>query len=579
MSSHQEILTKYLAAFVTGLVEAGVQDVVISPGSRSTPLALLMAEHRELNVYIQVDERSASFFALGLAKASNRPVALLCTSGTAAANFYPAVIEADLSRVPLIVLTADRPHELRDVGAPQAMDQIHLYGHHVRWFFDMPLPEKELTTYAKTMATRAVMEAQKGKKGPVHLNFPFREPLIPNLSSYPFDDVKVKPISTTRLDLDNGTYEKIAQEVSQYERGLIVCGAIYHPGFSEAVIALAEKLNFPILADPLSQLRSQGGASDVIIDSYDAILKSEDVWPQLEPEIIIRFGQFPVSKPLSLFLRNYINIPHMVVDGGAGWRDPYHLGTEMIYADEELFCEKLAYQVEEKSSSHWLHTWQRLDGIAKEMIAKELEGIEELDEGKAVYIISKFLPETSTLFVGNSMPIRDVDTFFHKDDKGIQILANRGANGIDGVVSTALGVSVYNEPTYLLIGDLSFFHDQNGLLAAKQYGLNLKIIILNNDGGGIFSYLPQARQPKHFELLFGTPTGLKFEHIARLYDAQYKKVTNWDELTIALEQTREYHGLQIIEVPTNREQNLSNHRKIWDRISREINDFFFGDSK
>ncbi|WP_062109563.1 2-succinyl-5-enolpyruvyl-6-hydroxy-3-cyclohexene-1-carboxylic-acid synthase [Bacillus niameyensis] len=580
MNQHQEALTQYLAAFIVGLVQSGVRDVVISPGSRSTPLALLMAEHPDLQVYIEVDERSAGFFALGLAKATASPVALLCTSGTASANYFPAVVEADLSRIPLIVLTADRPHELRDVGAPQAINQLHLYGHHVRWFSEMALPDSGQTIYAKTTARRAVKEAMALKKGPVHLNFPLREPLIPNLNPVLFtNEEEPLTIESGHLSLSLDAIERLADQLKSFEKGIIVCGPIDQQNFPSAVLQLAERLGFPILADPLSQLRSVEDPNGHVIDSYDAILKSSDTVEYLEPDIVIRFGAMPVSKPLTLFMKKYNKAKHIIIDGGAGWRDPSQIASQMIYCDEVEFCEKVSILLEKRSMTSWLSIWKKIDQIAKETISNYMLLEDDLEEGKAVYEFSKCLPAKSTVFVGNSMPIRDVDTFFHKTDKNIHIMANRGANGIDGVVSTAMGVSVHKRPLFLVIGDLSFFHDMNGLLAAKLHKLNITIILLNNDGGGIFSYLPQAAEPKHFEILFGTPTGLDFEHAVRMYNGKYTKISDWDQYKLAISNATNHEGLNVIEVPTDRMQNLTSHQEMWKSISREINGYLQGVKK
>lgn len=579
MNLHQQALTEYLAAFITGLFQTGVRDVVISPGSRSTPLALLMVEHQEINTYIDIDERSAGFFALGLAKVSKSPVVLLCTSGTAAANYFPAVVEANLSRVPLLVLTADRPHELRDVGAPQAINQLHLYGHHVKWFAEMALPENsaEQITYSKMVARRAVKECKSPVPGPVHVNFPLREPLLPALEPYPFSEEQPDyEIIAGELALPQAALERIAREISQYQKGLIICGPMDQPSFSNAAIRLAEKLAFPILADPLSQLRLD---NSVIIDSYDAILKTDRVLAEFQPDFILRFGAMPVSKPLSLFMKKYRGIPHFIVDGQAGWRDPYHLGTKVIQMDETAFCQQLTNYVKKNENNEWLSQWQQVDQLAKTAIKAHMSQEAELEEGKVFYELFPRLPKDSTIFVGNSMPIRDVDTFFHKNNQGITVMANRGANGIDGVVSTALGASVYQQPLFLLIGDLSFFHDMNGLLAAKLYKLNMTIILVNNDGGGIFSYLPQAESKQHFEVLFGTPTGLDFQHAVEMYHGQYEKVTDWEHFSEAIKSAANYKGLNVIEIPTDRAKNLTSHRKMWEQVSREITTYLQGVEK
>ncbi|KYC84858.1 2-succinyl-5-enolpyruvyl-6-hydroxy-3-cyclohexene-1-carboxylic-acid synthase [Heyndrickxia sporothermodurans] len=582
--NHQETLTTYLASFIQELSNSGVRDVVISPGSRSTPLALLIAEHPTLKYHINIDERSAAFFALGIAKQTRKPVALLCTSGTAAANYFPAIVEAKLSRIPLIVLTADRPHELRDIGAPQAIDQIHLYGKHVKWFVEMALPEigEEMTYYARTTATRAISTSLQQPAGPVHLNFPIREPLLPRLDPSPFEELENRPAITVKQGdtlLESGEMKKISERLQRIEKGVIVCGVIDYPQFSTAVLALADALGYPIIADPLSQLRSGSFSEEYIIDSYDAILKEIVSDEMLYPDVIIRFGGMPVSKPLTKFMKRLAGTEQYMIEAGNSWRDPINAATQMIYCDETLFCEGLLKQLDEKRHSNWLEMWQNLNRIARNTIINEISDITELDEGKLVLELVKRLPQNSHLFVGNSMPIRDVDTFFHFNQQNIRVLANRGANGIDGVVSSALGASLYGEPLFLLIGDLSFFHDLNGLLAAKMHQLNITIIVINNNGGGIFSFLPQSNEPKHFEALFGTPTDIDFEYAVKMYSGRYSKVRNWDEFHHSMNEAITLKGLNVIEVPTNRNANVDIHRKMWKRVSAEIEQYVHGEKE
>ncbi|MGE7765958.1 2-succinyl-5-enolpyruvyl-6-hydroxy-3-cyclohexene-1-carboxylic-acid synthase [Peribacillus sp. NPDC096540] len=571
----RDALTAYAASFVDELAQNKMKHVVVSPGSRSTPLALLLVEHPDIEVHINVDERSAAFFALGLAKALKEPVGLLCTSGTAAANFYPAVIEAYYSRVPLIVLTADRPHELRDVGAPQAIDQIHLYGRQVKWFIEMALPEStdEMMRYARTIGARAVSTAATEPAGPVHLNFPLREPLIPNLEqAKEYRQNKMTPavmIENGALSLSDSQIEALATTLSQAKQGMIVCGELRHPKMKEAIVALAKKLAFPILADPLSQLRSGKHDKDGIIDTYDTFLRDEAAKEAFRPDVVLRFGSMPVSKPLLLFMKKQKQAITLVVDGGAGWREPAGLATNMIYCEEKDFCQRVCEQIPNATEKNWLGLWQTVNGATKNALSS-IRDEAELSEGKLFSLIQDMMPIESTLFVGNSMPIRDLDTFFLNNEKGIKTFANRGANGIDGVVSTALGVSTVSENTVLAIGDLSFFHDMNGLLAAKLQKQNITILLVNNDGGGIFSFLPQANDREHFETLFGTPHGLDFSHTAKLYGGKYSKVQNWNELRQVFTGSFEIQGLKIIEVPTERESNLQKHRNLWSFVSQEI---------
>lgn len=579
--NHQDALTAYIAAFVAELYSTGVTDVVVSPGSRSTPMAMVMAEHPELKVHIHVDERSAAFFALGIAKATNRPVAILCTSGTAAANYFPAIVEARYSRVPLIVLTADRPHELREVGAPQAIDQLHLYGKHVKWFAEMALPEDtdEMIRYARTVCARAAAIATAAPSGPVHLNFPFREPLIPRLDENLFQ-LSERPkgyvkVHNGDLAIEDGVFEEIAEKLKGKERGLIVCGNLTDDKFTDAVTQLSASLNYPILADPLSQLRSGLHSHENIIETYDTFLRNEDAKAFLKPDVVIRFGAMPISKALTIFLKENQTANQYVVDGGGGWRDPSSLSSDMIFCNEALFCEKLVSLSTKEASSAFIKNWRNLNELTKTTM-KQVRDITVLSEGRLFYQLTDILPEGATLFVGNSMPIRDLDSFFHNNGKNIRVMANRGANGIDGTVSTALGAALYSQSMYLVLGDLTFFHDLNGLIAAKLYNIDIHIILVNNNGGGIFSFLPQSEHPKNFELLFGTPLNIEFEHAVRMFNGNFTKIQNWDHFAVEMNQSVEQSGINVYEIVTNREKNRDEHREIWQSVSQEISNFVNG---
>ncbi|WP_113927221.1 2-succinyl-5-enolpyruvyl-6-hydroxy-3-cyclohexene-1-carboxylic-acid synthase [Bacillus sp. P14.5] len=569
---HQKSLTEYLSAFIEELHASGVKKVVISPGSRSTPLALLFAKHPNVEVFINIDERSAAFFALGMAKADNEPVAILCTSGTAAANYFPAVIEAHYSRVPLVVLTADRPHELREIGAPQAINQINLFGSHVKWFDEMALPEHtdSMIQYARRAASRGAALARSLPEGPVHFNFPLREPLVPDMN-HSFKEGKVQTAVTTGSgSVSSAVLERLSQILAQKRKGIIVCGPQADPGVVDAVIRLSEKVQFPVLADPLSSLRSGTHDKSNVIDGYDSFLRIEKFKKLVEPDIVIRVGAMPVSKALTLYLKNQ-DIEHWVVDSGGMWRDPAGKATEMIFADEAEFLNALSESVKTSPSNEsWLKTWVGINQKTQELITGYHVGNDSLDEGMAVKRLIGALPEDSIVFASNSMPIRDLDTFFLNNDKRIKVMGNRGANGIDGVVSTALGVSVCGQPTYLVIGDLAFYHDMNGLLAGKMCGLNLKILLVNNNGGGIFSYLPQAKEKDHFEHLFGTPADLDFSHAANLYGAEHSKADTLESLEKSLSDWQSAEGISIIEAVTNRDENVRNHREMWNNVSREI---------
>jgi 2-succinyl-5-enolpyruvyl-6-hydroxy-3-cyclohexene-1-carboxylate synthase len=575
-----EGITSYLGAFMDELARSGVKDVVVSPGSRSTPLALLAAEHPDIKVWLNIDERSAGFYALGMAKSKRSAVALLCTSGTAAANYLPAVAEAHLARVPLVVLTADRPHELRDVGAPQTIDQIGLYGSHVKWFAEMPIPEASapMMRHARATASRAVAVAASSPAGPVHLNFPLREPLIPDLQSPSLwsggrqTGLTYTAVSEGRRVPEEAILLQLAGELGRKVKGIIICGPHDEPGFAEAVSRLAARLQYPVLADPLSQLRSGNHDRSLVIDGYDAFLRDENAAVLLQPEVILRFGAMPVSKPLLQFITRHPDSRHLIVDEGAGWREPTLLATDMIHAHPIELCDRLYPLLNGQRAERDL-SWTSLWLDINEATAKVLQDtgdFAELFEGQLFPELGKLLPPRSTLFVGNSMPIRDLDTFYRSNPHGIRIMGNRGANGIDGLVSTALGASSSGSPTVLVLGDLSFYHDMNGLLAAKLHGLDITIIIVNNDGGGIFSFLPQAEVPKHFEELFGTPAGLDYEMAVRMYGGRFTRTDSWEAFREAFQASLENRGLQVIEIPTVRESNVTLHRTMWKKLSAQL---------
>jgi 2-succinyl-5-enolpyruvyl-6-hydroxy-3-cyclohexene-1-carboxylate synthase len=569
MDEHQQRLTSYLAAFIDELVGNGVDEVVISPGSRSTPLALLFTHHPGVKTYINVDERSAAFFGLGIAKAKKKPVAILCTSGTAAANYYPAVIEARYAKVPLIVLTADRPHELREVGAPQAINQLDLYGKHVKWSVDMALPESspDILQYAKASAARGAGLSLSAPAGPVHFNFPIREPLIPSLDEDLFSNTRrEKRVAGGVRGLSSEMRDDLIRILKEKQKGLIICGPGLDAAAIDSITDFAEHHGFPIVADPLSQVRSGGHSKVNVIETYDAFLKIEEVKKVFRPEMIIRFGGMPVSKPLTLFLKGLSDLPYWVVSSGEEWQDPIARATDFIYCDERLFCMDLKTG-SENNESGWLQQWKSINDVSRSILQT---GDQPWNEGKAVKQLIEQLPDGSSIFASNSMPIRDIDTFFFNREGSVSVHANRGANGIDGVVSTALGMSTGNTPMYLLIGDLAFFHDLNGLLIAKKYNLDMTIVVMNNNGGGIFSFLPQASDGTYFEELFGTPMDLDFSSAAAFYGAHYSLVKEESEFSEALKHARGHKGIRIIEVLTNREENVAIHRKLWNFVSQEI---------
>lgn len=615
----------YIGAFVDELARAGVHHIVICPGSRSTPLALAFAEHPGMRVWMHIDERSAAFFALGMAKRNQGkdnkgrdkpqplPVALLCTSGTAAANFYPAIIEAKLTRVPLLVLTADRPHELRDCGAPQAIDQNRLYGAYPKWFVDVALPEatNAALRYIRTLACRAAALTRAVPAGPVHLNFPLREPLAPDpiagqelppsaqrdpIAWYgrpdhaPYIEVVEADLSRPHSDLSRplplvtpsiSAIKNISAQSQDAPRGLIIVGPQFDPALPNAIATLARRLNYPVLADPLSQVRCGAHDRDLVLSSYDAFLRDEAFARNNEAQIVLRFGAMPTSKPLLLYLQRYPSCPQIAIDGNAGWDEPTQLASTLIHADPVAFCQEMGAMLDTETDAEnphtggydsWLERWRETDRVTRAALQAAMQDFTPFFEGRVFSELAALLPNEATLYVGNSMPVRDLDTFFWSSARRLYMMGNRGANGIDGVLSSALGASAATpeQPTVLVVGDLSFLHDLNGLLAARLHSLNLTIILVNNDGGGIFSFLPQATHPEHFEQLFGTPTGLDLRPAVEMYSGQFRRVETWEQFRDAVHCGIAETGLHVIEVNTERAGNVSMHRQLWQEVTRAL---------
>ncbi|MCS6800837.1 MAG: 2-succinyl-5-enolpyruvyl-6-hydroxy-3-cyclohexene-1-carboxylic-acid synthase [Chloroflexota bacterium] len=567
--SHAETLRSFIGAFVDALAAAGVREAVICPGSRSTPLALLLRRHPRIRTWVLLDERSAAFFALGLAKAERNPVAVVATSGTATANFFPAVIEAYYGRAPLLVLTADRPPELREVGALQTIDQVRLYGGQVKWFQELLLPEPgpRAARQARMVAARAVALAKGDRPGPVHINVPVREPLLPAPGLPPAAPAPTI-IEGDRV-LPPGAIADLAASLARARRGVIVCGPQDDPAFPAAAARLGAALRWPVLADVLSQLRGSECGADTVLAAYDLFLREPAVTQALAADCIVRFGATPVSKALQSYLEQS-TARQVVIDPG-GWPDPAVTATDIIWASPTALCAALAEQVGASAADPgWLVRWQALETEARRAFEEALAAERALSEPAVFAALAHALPAGATLVLGNSMPIRDAETVLPVLGRRVRMLANRGASGIDGVVSTALGVAALRQPVVLVLGDLSFYHDLNGLLAAKRYRLSATIIVINNDGGGIFSFLPQAEQADHFEELFGTPHGLDFTPAADLYGLTYRRVEGADHLRGLVAASLEAPGVTVLEVRTRRDENVAVHRRLMAAVSAAL---------
>lgn len=557
---------------VDELARAGLTDVCLSPGSRSAPLALAFAADPRIAVHVVLDERSAAFAALGIGKGSGRPAAVLCTSGTAGANLHPAVIEARESRTPLIVLTADRPPELRDAGANQTTDQVKLFGSAVRWFCEVGVPEARSgsVAYWRSVAARASAEAQGSPAGAVHLNLAFREPLVADPGDgglpFPLDGrAESRPWTEVRFG-GRGPAESdvkwLTELAEQTEKGIVIAGAgeIEEPG---PVLDLAHRAGWPVIAEPASGLRLDEHA----ISTYDALLRVEGFRRFHRPDLVIRIGRLGLSRALGAFLEPEIR--QVLIDRDGAWLDPERAVSHVVAADPASICGQVARSLSGRDGSEWLGSWQDAERTARAAIDELLDGENAPSEPRAARDLAAGLTDGSSLVVASSMPVRDLDWFMAARG-GLRVVANRGANGIDGVVSTAVGVALAAAaPTAALVGDLALIHDQIGLQLARAEHVDLVVVVINNDGGGIFSFLPHADHPE-FERLFGTPHGLDLGTLASLYGCGYLRIERAADLVPAVVAAQGEGGPHVVEVRTERAANVALHEKLWAGVARAI---------
>ena len=549
-------MNEYIAALVDEFYQLGVRHAVFSPGSRSTTMAMLFKEHEGFETYMNIDERSASFMALGIAKAHKEPTVLVCTSGSAVAHYLPAILEAQYSGIPLIVLSADRPHTLLHVGAPQTVDQHKIFGTAVNYFEELAVPqEAHYYTYPRQVARKSYMKAMDTKKGPVHINVPLFEPLVPELSRNHFEAGRssfkvVKPNYSDIFACGEGN-----NLLERYERILILAGPQIDVDEADMIRSFGEALQAPILADPLSNVRGCG-TSKVVISTYDALLAGKALWHELKPDCVIQFGQIVVSKRVQQMIASWTDVEYIEVNSTMDSMNPTGKTTMHVQASIDVFTHVYG---KNNNSDTYLNIWRRLDQAGKKQLSSTIDE-PHCFEGRTIRELQKQIPEDGQIFVANSMTIRDFDYFWFSGESRAVLYGNRGVNGIDGTISTALGLAVNGRPTYLVTGDLSLFHDLNGLAVAKTHNLNLTIILHNNDGGGIFEYLPQ-KGTKHFDYLFSTSQGLDYSGAAKLYGCSYIKISSPDELSSVLAKIGRESGVHIIEIPTNREYSRELHKK------------------
>jgi 2-succinyl-5-enolpyruvyl-6-hydroxy-3-cyclohexene-1-carboxylate synthase len=565
-----------MAQLADELHRHGVRHVCISPGSRSTAAALAFVRHGGFEVHIHLDERSSAFYALGLARGTGIPVAAVCSSGTAVANWLPAVVEASMACVPLLLLSADRPPALRGTGANQTIDQVGIFGRFVRWFADCDLPEAGtgVPRRWRSLAGRAVARSLAPVPGPVHLNLPFQEPLVPSgvaldlgpgaggrRGGRPWASVPRRPQPP-----DTEAVEALARVIQETERGLIVAGGVVGEGWAggaAAVFRLAQAAAWPVVAEPTSGLRTGPPA----LAAGALLLGAASFADGHVPHVAVQFGTTPTSRAV---LAAVAGAGRLVVVTPPGVEaDPNRAAWLTLRCDPSTLAEALSARVTPRPPTPWLSAWLEADRRAGSAVSAWLDGLgDEPFEGRIARDLAACLPDGSTLFAGSSMPIRDLDGFM-APRTGLRVVGNRGASGIDGSVSTALGLAAAAQApgapaatrTYALVGDLALLHDAGALLWGARRGHDLVIVVVNNDGGGIFSLLEQAALPEH-EALFGTPHGLELGDLAGAAGAGHRLVRRSRGLVPALRAATDAGGVQLVEVRTDRRRNAELHREV-----------------
>ncbi len=566
--------TGFALALVDEWARAGVAVVAVAPGSRSTPLALALADDSRIRVEVFLDERSAGAFALGAAKASGRPVAVVTTSGSAAALLHGAVVEAHHSRTPLLVCTADRPPELRDTGASQAIDQLKLFGDAVRWFVEVGVPEDRpgVGTYWRSVASRAVAEAVGPPAGPVHLNLAFREPLVPTGAAVdapgradgaPWTSTTSRPALPRPDDVD-----RLARMVADSPKGMVIAGwgAQAAPASVERFAAAA---GWPVLADAVSGLRTGPHA----ISTYDALLRHEPFAVAHRPDLVMRLGAAPTGRATTTWLQSVVG--QVLVDPDRSSLDPARAAAERVVADPTALLDAITDRLGPSGAPGddepaWLAGWLAAEAGARTAIDDLVDSWTSPFEGRIARDVAGCLPDGATLVVGSSMPVRDVESFA-RIRGGLRMVANRGASGIDGFTSTVLGAAaVSTGPVAALAGDLTFLHDMGGLLGATRRGIDATIVVVDNDGGGIFSFLPQATFVGHFEQLFATPHGTDLVEVAGAFGVTAVRVTSADQVVPAVTGSMAEGGVRVVVVPTDRTTNVARHAEVWAAVAAAV---------
>lgn len=567
--------TALASAFVEELARGGLRLAVISPGSRSTPPAVALWRQPEIEVSVIVDERSAGFFALGAAQASGEPVALLCTSGTALVNYHPAVVEADESAIPLLVLSADRPPELRGIGAGQTIDQIKTFGSSVRWFCEVGTHDADddgLLHYRST-ACRALAAARgETRPGPVHLNLPWREPLAPipvegavtATDELALEGRGERPLTAvTRIDLEPSVFllDEVAGHIGDAISGVIIAGRQLDPEVREPLAHLARVSGFPLLADPASQLRCGPHDRSHVVAAYDLLLREEHFARSVVPELVLRFGEMPTSKPLRAWLAAS-GADQIVIDPYGGWNEPSRRAAAILRADPTELASGWAARLEglEGRERPLPERWLKGEAAAQAALSEAFAAETGITEPAFHRALGAAHRDGDLVYTASSMPIRDQESFLAPSDTDALFLSNRGANGIDGLISSGIGAArASGRPTTIVTGDLGLLHDLGGLAALREIDTPVRIVVIDNDGGGIFHFLPQetALESEEFESLLGTPRGVNAAKAAALFGLPHRRIASLNELPDALAV-----GTSLIEVKTDRQANVAAHQQL-----------------
>lgn len=571
--------TFWCDVFVHRLAELGIRYACISPGSRSTPLTLAFASNKSINLFPIVDERSSAFFALGIAKNTKSPVAVVTTSGTAVAELYPAIIEAYYQRVPLIICTADRPPALRNSGANQTINQHNIFKNHIRFFADAGLPNLKNLNYINDLADKLILNSSLLDKGPVHVNFSFEKPFEPRSYTDKIEISKIqKTFSKSSLVLNQKKqavidFHGLIKKFHGIERGLILVGSNhYNKDFTKNLVQFSRAFGYPIYADGSSSLRFGNHSKEYFINNFTAIVRVKNFQKYFDPGLIIQFGGTPTSNVLLEFFKNS-KAEKILVNEFGDRNDPSHTAKKIFSINPTEFCFSLLKNVEKniKRDSCWLIDLQVMNNKAAELKNILIDNAKFPFEGRVANDLIKSLPKKSNLMISNSLPIRDVDFFASSNNKNINIFSNRGASGIDGINSTALGIAkTSKEPTYLLIGDLAFYHDMNGLHNAIKYKIPLTVVLINNNGGGIFESLPISNYKEFLLENFLTPLELDLSKLVKAYGGKFIRIKNWKKFSSAINSSKKNKKITVLEIRTNAKKSKELRDKYWKVVSNEV---------